>query len=84
MLLSLRVAKAIPYADLLQVARSLARGQRQAAIAADLGWSVSRIQRCISSMRVQLAQKTDATWLDATRHGAVEVAQHWLAAQEDR
>lgn len=64
--------------DLERVARAIAVGWSQRLVAAQLGWSKARVQRCVTTLRTDVAKERDSGWLDSGVHPVVEVAQEWL------
>lgn len=68
----------IPVADLVLLAQGLADGRRQAQLAAEFGWSPSRVTRCLVNMRNALAAGGDGAWLDTRQRTPAQVAQEWL------
>lgn len=73
---------AVTAEDLERVARAIAVGWSQRQVAAQLGWSKARVQRCVASLRTDVAKERDSGWLDAGVHPVVEVAQEWLRISE--
>lgn len=73
----------VPEADLELVARAVETGRHQNRVAADLGWTTSRVKRCLAIIRTMVAKQHGVVWLDTSERSAVEVARQWLKMRED-
>jgi len=73
----------VPDADLELVARAVETGRHQNKVAADLGWTTSRVKRCLQIIRTLVAKEHGVIWLDTSERSAVEVARQWLKMRED-
>lgn len=49
-----------------------------AQIARDLSWDESKVKRCVSNLRVQVAVGSGKIWLDVKEKSPVAVALEWL------
>ena len=73
----------VPESELEVVARAIETGRRQTKVAQDLGWTQSKVKRCLSAIRTLLAAEKGAIWLDTSERSAVEVAREWLRLREE-
>ena len=65
------------------MARAIETGRHQTKVAQDLGWTQSKVKRCLSAIRTLLAAEKGAVWLDTSERSAVEVAREWLRVREE-
>jgi predicted transcriptional regulator len=74
----------VPDSDLELVARAIETGRRQTKVAEELGWTQSKVKRCLNTIRTLLAAEEGAVWLDTTERSAPEVAREWLRLRAER
>jgi glycosyltransferase A (GT-A) superfamily protein (DUF2064 family) len=72
----------VPESELEVVARAIETGRRQTKVAEDLGWTQSKVKRCLTTIRTLLAVEHGAIWLDTSERSAPEAAREWLRLRD--